>query len=873
VSDKQSGTILRRIHLMAASEGSDEQLLRAFIECRDESAFAILVQRHGSLVHRVCQSVLQHRQDAEDAFQATFLVLARKAALIRRGQSLTSWLHGVAYRLTMEMTRNAARRRIHEKQAKTMPQRNPSEELKWREVEAILHEEIDRLPPKYRAAFLLCVLEDVSRSDAARELGILEGTLSSRLAHARKLLQDRLARRGVSLASVLGIVAISRQANAAIRLPLVKSTLKVALSPKTIAIGAACAVPAGILTIIEGVERTMSISKLKVSIASLFAVGFVAVGLGGLPDLSLALATEPNQSKPASAGSRELGNKGEGINQPPSKAASKDENTSIPVQGIVLGPDGKPVAGAKLYLGHYSPNDEVTVTESSKSDAAGHFKFSFTKNLLNKAHPDHQVADHPQRNIANFEPRPRDEADPYFTPVGQVIAVLEGFGCDWARIDPAAGSTELTLRLVKDVPINGRVLDKEGKPVADAKVRLSSLNAYTGEGYKNALAEFPKSNHFPLGSKRWGGWLPGQAKEVRTGKDGSFSMIGLGGERLVYLHIEGRAIESADIKVVTQASDQFDGPDKFVLPEGAAGAGTEIQIEPEKIYGTKFRYLAAASRPIRGVITDKETGKPLAGVLVGVGRNRGNTCLHGTGVLTTRTDREGRYEVLGCPKSPSYDIVAQPADPSQHFTILSSEIPDAPGLGPMTIDLKLPPGIPIRGKVLDERTGKPIPGARVNYYPFQNFAGATKMYAGFDHAWAESSAIAGPDGSYAVAVLPGPGILGTVAPDFTWAGGTPTLSKAYSRAELSDKEFDAFVEKYQLPDQGLPRRVKGNEQDLIVTLEHSQSGRVFTGLVPAHYFNHVVLLHPDEKDKELKRDLVLRPTVGEKPKDNPKKDK
>jgi RNA polymerase sigma factor (sigma-70 family) len=872
----KNGAIFRSFRGTLLREESDEQLLRAFVEGRDENAFTAIVQRHGPLVNRVCRSALQHQQDAEDAFQGTFLVLARKAASIIKGQSLLSWLHGAAYRLTTEMKRSAVRRRINETQVKAMPRgisSEPSEELSWREVEAMLHEEVERLPAKCRAVFLLCGMGGVSHSDAARELGILEKTLSSRLAYARKLLQNRLLRRGVSLAAVLGIIDVSQHARATIQLPLLRSTVNLAMSQSAKGTATACVVAAGLLTIIEGVERSMSSSKLKTTLASLLTVGLIAAGLGGLADHSSALLAGSVQTKASPSGTQ----------QPASNTASNVEAKSITVQGTVLGPDGKPVSGAKLYLGHYSPKDEIRVTESTKSDADGRFKFSFVKSLLSKTRPDAVVADHLTRGFYNFESQLRDEADPHFTPVGQVMAVADGLGCDWARIDPGSETTELALRLVKDVPINGRILDKEGKPVIGAKLYLNSLQAYSD--FKQAVAEFSKSNSFPWGERRWGGPLPGQARTVTTGKDGAFSMTGLGGDRYVYLHIEGTGIETTDFQVLTRAGDNLLGPDKITLPEGARSAPpvppgggkaepiTEISVDPKRIYGASFRYLAAPSRVIRGVISDKETGKPLANALVGVGRTHSGAW-PGLGMLTARTDQEGRFEIQGLAKSPSYDIVALPAELSRYFTILESGIPDTPGVGPMTINLKLPSGIPIRGKVLDERTGKPVPGARVTYYPFFNVAEMGRLRADFDHFHAaESSVIAGPDGSFAMVALPGEGFLGTLAPDFK-CGGIALPSRAYKRQEVSDKELNDFIDKYKLPrpeENGyLPRRMKqkdrkGDDGDfLLVTNGRSE------GLVGAHLFNNLTFVHPDEKDKELKIDLMLRPAGDEKTPDTKK---
>ena len=160
MANAQLSPVLRHIRKLVAAQHTEErtdlQLLRAFAADNDQLAFAVLLRRHGPLVMRVCRHVLQQAQDAEDAFQATFLVLARKATSIRKGEALVSWLHGVAYRMAMNAKRNAARRRQHESRAKAAAPANPSWEVAWREVQLLLEEEIQRLPEKYRAPFLLC---------------------------------------------------------------------------------------------------------------------------------------------------------------------------------------------------------------------------------------------------------------------------------------------------------------------------------------------------------------------------------------------------------------------------------------------------------------------------------------------------------------------------------------------------------------------------------------------------------------------------------------------------------------------------------------------------------------------------------------------
>src|SRR5262245_16987505 len=186
---------------------ADVALLERFLALREEAAFTALVARHGPMVWATCRRALGATPDAEDAFQAVFLVLLRKAASISRRELLGPWLHTVAVRTAARARARAARRQLRERQVVPMPEPVPLPPEEVRDWQPLLDEELQRLPEKYRRALVLCDLQAQGRSAAARALGVAEGTLSSRLARGRDLLRRRLVRRGFSpTALALGAV-------------------------------------------------------------------------------------------------------------------------------------------------------------------------------------------------------------------------------------------------------------------------------------------------------------------------------------------------------------------------------------------------------------------------------------------------------------------------------------------------------------------------------------------------------------------------------------------------------------------------------------------------------------------------------------------
>jgi RNA polymerase sigma factor (sigma-70 family) len=179
-----------------ATDSTDRELLERFTRRQDEAAFAALVARHGPMVLAVCRRVLGHTPEAEDAFQATFLILVKKAGTITQPELLSNWLFGVAARTARKARVAAARRAHHERQAVPVASSAPQSEVDWHDLRAWLDEELERLPHKYRAPLVLCYLDGLTNEEAARRLGWPTGSISYRLARGRDLLRERLSRRG-----------------------------------------------------------------------------------------------------------------------------------------------------------------------------------------------------------------------------------------------------------------------------------------------------------------------------------------------------------------------------------------------------------------------------------------------------------------------------------------------------------------------------------------------------------------------------------------------------------------------------------------------------------------------------------------------------
>jgi RNA polymerase sigma factor (sigma-70 family) len=279
---------LRRTVLQSDRAGlTDGQLLEDFIRRQDEAALAALVRRHGPMVWGVCRRLLGGRhQDAEDAFQVSFLVLVRKAASVKPREMVANWLYGVAYQTALKARTTTAKRRVRERQVTVMPEPAVHDPDLWDDVQPLLDRELSQLPDKYRTAIVLCDLEGKSYKEAARQLGVPDGTLSARLTRARAMLAKRLAGRGLTVSGAsLAAVLTQNAAPASAPASVVAYTIK-AVSVFAAGEAVKVVISARAAALMEGVLMTMLFSKLK-TVTALVLVLLTCVGgaLAYLPRL------------------------------------------------------------------------------------------------------------------------------------------------------------------------------------------------------------------------------------------------------------------------------------------------------------------------------------------------------------------------------------------------------------------------------------------------------------------------------------------------------------------------------------------------------------------------------------------------------------
>jgi RNA polymerase sigma factor (sigma-70 family) len=337
--------IRKLVTARSAAGLTDGELLGHFALHRKEEAFRALLQRHGPMVLHVCRLVLPNLQDAEDAFQATFLVLAQKARSVRRRESAAAWLHGTAYRVALKAQAGDARRQARERRAGQRPEAtgDPLREITLREAQALLHEQLDLLSEQLRAPLVLCYLEGATQDEAARQLGWSLNTLKRRLGRGRELLRARLARAGLALPAVLSAGLLTQGAAAALPEATLRTTLRAVAGQ---GVGAAAArasalAHAALRAPVTGVGKLLRLALLAVALAG----GTAALLRPGVPREN-ATAAGQNEQPAAPAG---RGPRGDHLGDPLPPGALVRLGSSRwrhggQIYGITFSPDGKTVA-------------------------------------------------------------------------------------------------------------------------------------------------------------------------------------------------------------------------------------------------------------------------------------------------------------------------------------------------------------------------------------------------------------------------------------------------------------------------------------------------------------------------------------------------
>ena len=681
---------------------SDRQLLERFNSRRDaggEAAFGALVARHGPMVLGVCRQLLDDRHLAEDAFQATFLVLARKARSIRDSDRLGNWLYGVAFR-TARCARVRLARRRKQEEIGTMtgsgsnvpvePTVPPAEEaIMAREQAEALHGEIARLPDAFRLPVVLCYLEGLTVHEAARQLRWPDGTVRSRMARAREKLRRALTRRGIVLpAAALAAVLDSRPAPGAVSSPLwdvaARASIRFAAGP-----AAGEALSATTTALAQEVLRTMLIHKLKLVALSVLFLGAVATGAGYLTR-SLAMKDEPvktltgKQSRPAAGPDR--------LEQRPVPGPGR-----MFVTGLVLDPAGKPAAGVPVDIigGARAPSvatpeydDRRILVGCGETDTGGHFHIDAL----------------------------RTSAERFFEVYA--LAAAPGFGRGWVRLNADARQPVAEIRLRPEQIIHGKLFDMHGQPAAGVELHIWSVGRPTETGWYDGvnMGNPPP----PEGLRVWPG-------PVTTDYQGNFAVAGIGRNITVGFHIRDRRFAREGIQIRT---DDRDGP----------------------------KTVTQALRPgmtIEGRVLAADTGQPIPHSLVAVGLSMAG------GAARHRADDQGRYTAT-VQLFTNYRMRAYPPE-GQPYLSAMVEFEWTKGAVRKEIDVKVPRGVVIHGKVIDAGAGRALPGASVQYIPMGD-RGNLAMASGSD-----TTVVSKNDGTYQITVRPGKGHLFVFGPTSDYA--------------------------------------------------------------------------------------------------------
>jgi RNA polymerase sigma factor (sigma-70 family) len=644
----------------------DGQLLDRFVRRRDEAAFAMLVQRHGPLVLGVCRRLLHGWHDAEDAFQTTFLALARKAHSVGNAGSVAGWLYRVAYHAAIRARARSADRIRHEVRRETPAPQDPLAEVTGRELMTVLYGELQRLADSHRLPLVLCYLEGRTCDEASRQLGLSLRTFKRRLDEARARLRRRLERRGLGLPAALLAAGVATEA-------VPKSLASSAIRAACAEAGMASTGVAGLVqTTLLGMRLTRRMAALLVALT--VSIAAAAVGLLGFQaPAQPAVAFETPDDRPA---------------------AQPKEKKTMSVAGRVLDVDGKPLAGAGVaivgepkvpYKGGELSEGGPRVLGVTKADANGRFGLDVART-----------------SVLQFK---------------SVMAVAGGSGhaIGWQELNPDAAQHDAELRLTKEHVVHGRFVDLQGQPAAGVRVYLDMVFRPTKGEYKGVqLRE---------GSKD----LPFWPAPMITDAQGRFMISGVGKGTMARLTL---------------------GDERY--------AKQYFMIDPDKDGAGEFSRPLEPAHLIQGVVRYADTGKPVPNARLSV--YAGMDELGSWYGLDGRADAHGRFHINPTPGR-LFQVTAYAPD-GEPYLALRKLVRWPKAALKQEVELQLPRGVLVRGKVTEAQSGKPVDQTSVQYIPRDdNPNRKEELLSGW-----ENTTVSTADGSFSLCVLSGRGTLLIHAP-------------------------------------------------------------------------------------------------------------
>lgn len=710
---------------------SDGVLLHRYCSADDATAFESLLARHGGMVWSVCRGILRDEPTAEDAFQAVFLILVRKAGAIRCNDSIGGWLYTVAVRTARRARADLANRRLREGAPLAIDPPDTSDAaLDPRLVE--IHEEIARLSARERQAIVLCRLEGKTQTEAAREIGCGEATLRRRLAAGLERLKSRLNRKGLELEAAFPATLptlaprLVREALRAVREPISKLAAAVLLDQARI----------------HGLT---------------FAAGLASLILSG-SGVALGLIAQ-KQRDPGAATARANGEsqRAEAKATPKVPALDPDDPFGlgeVEIPGRVIDPTGKPIAGATVFLRKYGVH---APERKASTDASGRFVFR-TKRVLGPRiipKPDNAAAKPsgaapegkaPENQTTEYVAAPYPDSEEIASIKPMIVATATGYG-----FGTLAAGDGVTIQLAPDEPVIGRVRDLDGRPIPGARVRVR--DAHWPRVAKQALrarvappdASSPPSAPADPGLDPWldrvrraadmsefmrawellGGLLEGgflgdkpvlyepMIKPAVTDAEGRFTLRGIGKERVVELYIDGVADHASSLVLVATRSIGKTIHVPYATPSvrrmiGGAPADTAI-------YGARFETILEPGRAIEGVVSDRD-GARLSGVRV-IGPVTTPLEYPGFDRYFATTDAQGGFRIEGFPVRTGAEFKVDPPENAPYFG-RKVELTIARGAGPVPMNVSLRRGVWITGKVIDDSTGKGLPHQTIEYHVF-----------------------------------------------------------------------------------------------------------------------------------------------------------